>query len=163
MKTSIIDRRNAHPKPARGSAGDDRTCPSGAAALGPVFLDTGTNSAQVTFPVKTANMIAWIIICESGPQRLATEPAALTESPFLSLLMINLLLLFVGTVIYGIAALVIVVPILPQIAQSQLGIDPFHFGVVTCIDLVLGLLTPPVGPAYIAPVSSIVKRNTEGG
>lgn len=45
----------------------------------------------------------------------------------------------------GIAALIIVVPILMPIATGVFGIDPFHFGVVVCINLVLGLLTPPVG------------------
>lgn len=67
------------------------------------------------------------------------------------MLLVNLLLLFVGMVIDGIAALIIVVPILMPIATSVFGINPCHFGVVVCINLVLGLLTPPVGAGlYVA-------------
>jgi TRAP-type C4-dicarboxylate transport system permease large subunit len=45
----------------------------------------------------------------------------------------------------SLAALIIVVPLLLPVAQNNYGIDPFHFGVVVCINLVLGILTPPVG------------------
>jgi len=57
----------------------------------------------------------------------------------------------VGMIIDGIAALILVVPILLPIATQQFGISPYQFGVVVCLTLVLGLLTPPVGAGlYIA-------------
>jgi TRAP-type C4-dicarboxylate transport system permease large subunit len=61
------------------------------------------------------------------------------------MLLVNAALLLIGAFIDSIAALIIVVPILLPIAQSNYDIDPFHFGVVVCINLVLGILTPPVG------------------
>ncbi|MGB5853989.1 MAG: TRAP transporter large permease subunit, partial [Oceanisphaera sp.] len=71
--------------------------------------------------------------------------------PFVFLLMVIGILLLVGMVIDGIAALILVVPILLPIAQVQFGISPFQFGVVVCLTLVMGLLTPPVGAGlYIA-------------
>jgi len=51
----------------------------------------------------------------------------------------------IGMFIDSIAALIVVVPLLLPIAQGNYGIDPFHFGVVVCINLVMGILTPPVG------------------
>ncbi|MGX1101493.1 TRAP transporter large permease [Amorphus sp. MBR-141] len=105
------------------------------------------NSSTVLFLVAAANVFGWIIVYEKVPQTLAVQMQLLTENPFVFMLLLNVLLLLVGTVIDAIAALILVVPILLPIAQSSYGIDPFHFGVVVCLNLVIGLLTPPVGTA----------------
>ncbi len=110
-----------------------------------VLLRTGLNTSIVVFIVATANLFGWIIIYEQVPQGLAARLVAVTSDPFVFLLLVNLGLLFVGMILDGIAALILVVPILLPIAQENYGIDPFHFGVVVCLNLVLGLLTPPVG------------------
>ena len=110
-----------------------------------VLYDTAVNSAVVTFLIAAANVFGWVLIYEQVPQTVAHRIAGLTDDPFVFMLLVNLLLLFVGMVIDGIAALIIVVPILMPIAISVFGINPYHFGVVVCINLVLGLLTPPVG------------------
>ena len=110
-----------------------------------VLLRTAMNTSIVVFIVAAANLFGWIIIYEQVPQNLALQLVALTQSPLVFLLLVNLSLLFVGMILDGIAALILVVPILLPIAQQSYGIDPFHFGVVICINLVLGLLTPPVG------------------
>ena len=110
-----------------------------------VLLRTGLNTSIVVFIVATANLFGWIIIYEQVPQGLAARLVAITSDPFVFLLLVNLGLLFVGMILDGIAALILVVPILLPIAQENYGIDPFHFGVVVCLNLVLGLLTPPVG------------------
>lgn len=113
--------------------------------LGDMFVRMATNAAIVLFLVATANVFGWIIVFEQVPQHVAAWLQSLTADPLVYLLLINLLLLFVGMVIDGIAALIILVPILLPVAQQVYGIDPFHFGVVMCLNLVLGLLTPPVG------------------
>lgn len=110
-----------------------------------ILLRTGLNTAIVVFIIAAANLFGWIVIYEQIPQQLAAWLSALTDDPFVFLLLVNIALLFVGMILDGIAALILVVPILLPIAQSNYGIDPFHFGVVVCINLVLGLLTPPVG------------------
>lgn len=116
-----------------------------------VLYDTAVNSAVVTFLIAAANVFGWVLIYEQVPQAVARWAAGLTGDPFVFMLLVNLLLLFVGMVIDGIAALIIVVPILMPIATSVFGINPYHFGVVVCINLVLGLLTPPVGAGlYVA-------------
>ena len=110
-----------------------------------VLLRSGFNASIVVFIVAAAGVFGWVIVYERVPQELAARLAGLTSDPFVFLLLVNLGLLLVGMVIDGIAALILLVPILLPIAQQQYGIDPFHFGVVVCINLVLGLLTPPVG------------------
>ncbi|WP_435102467.1 TRAP transporter large permease [Arhodomonas sp. AD133] len=119
--------------------------------MGAMLLRVATNTAVVLVLVAAANVFGWIIVYEELPQTLTVYLQSLTQDPFLFMLLINVLLLAIGTVIDGIAALIILVPILLPVAQSTYGIDPFHFGVVICINLVLGLLTPPVGAAlYVA-------------
>lgn len=113
--------------------------------LGPVFVRTALSSGLVIFLVAAGGVFGWTITFERIPQRVAEWISGSTDSPFVFLLMVMALLLLIGMVLDGIAALILVVPILLPIAISQFGISPFHFGVVVSINLVLGLLTPPVG------------------
>jgi C4-dicarboxylate transporter DctM subunit len=68
----------------------------------------------------------------------------LTNSPIVFLMMVNLLLLAVGTFMEVNAAKVMLLPVLFPIAM-KLGIDPVHFGVVVTVNLCIGLVTPPIG------------------
>ena len=116
-----------------------------------VLYATSINSVIVIFMIAAANVFGWVLIYEQVPQTVARWTAGLTDDPFVFMLLVNLLLLFVGMIIDGIAALVIVVPILMPIAITVFDVDPYHFGVVVCINLILGLLTPPVGAGlYVA-------------
>lgn len=88
---------------------------------------------------------------------MATWMTSLTENPLVFLLIVNLFLLVVGMFMDGIAALIILVPIFTPIIANY-GIDPIHFGVIICINLTIGLLTPPVGTGlYIASSLGKVK------
>ena len=74
-----------------------------------------------------------------------------TDNPFLFLLMVNAILLVVGMLIDGIAAIILITPILLPIAMESYGIGPYQFGIIICLNLALGLLTPPIGVGlYIA-------------
>tara|TARA_R100001143_G_scaffold63285_2_gene69331 strand:+ start:1464 stop:2726 length:1263 start_codon:yes stop_codon:yes gene_type:complete len=106
---------------------------------------TALNSALVVFLVASAGVFGWTITFEKIPQMVAEWIGASTSSPFVFMLLVMAQLLIVGMLIEGIAALILVVPILLPIAVDQFGISPVHFGVVVCLNLVLGLLTPPVG------------------
>lgn len=110
-----------------------------------ILLTTAFNSTLVLFLIATANVFGWVIIFEEVPQRLTLWLTELSSDPFVFMLLVNASLLLIGAFIDSIAALIIVVPLLLPIAQTNYGIDPFHFGVVVCINLVLGILTPPVG------------------
>ncbi len=106
---------------------------------------TALTSAMVLFLIATANVFGWVIVFEKIPQLLAAWLTGLTSDPFVFLLLVNIAMLLVGMVLDGIAALILIVPLLLPVAISVYGISPFHFGVIVCINVVLGLLTPPVG------------------
>ena len=123
-----------------------------------LFLRTAQNASLVVFMVAAANVFGWVVIYEAIPQKLAALITSLTADPFVFLLIVMGVLLLVGMVIDGIAALILVTPILLPIATGDFGISPFQFGVVISINLALGLLTPPVGVGlYIAASMSDVK------
>ena len=110
-----------------------------------LLVRTALNAGLVIILIAAAGVFGWVITFERVPQMVAEWISGATSSPFVFLLLVMVMLLFVGMLIDGIAALILVVPILLPIATQQFGISPFHFGVVICINLVLGLLTPPVG------------------
>jgi len=125
------------------------------ARLGTLFARTARNASMVIFMIAAANVFGWVIIYEALPQKLAALITTITADPFTFLLIVNIALLVVGMLIDGIAALILVTPILLPIAMNNYNIDPFHFGVVMSLNLVLGLLTPPVGVGlYIASAMS---------
>ena len=119
--------------------------------MGEMLLRVAVNSAVVLALVAAAGVFGWVIVFEKIPQQLAVLLQQITADPFTFMLLVTALLLAVGTVIDGIAALTLLVPILLPVATQVYGINPYHFGVVICINLTLGLLTPPVGTAlYVA-------------
>jgi tripartite ATP-independent transporter DctM subunit len=121
------------------------------AMLPTVLKRTAVNAGLVIMLIAAAGVFGWVIVYERLPQMAAAWIAAMTTDPFLFLLLMIAVLLVVGMIIDGIAALILVVPILLPIATQQFGISPYQFGVVVCLTLVLGLLTPPVGAGlYIA-------------
>lgn len=106
---------------------------------------TARNTAIVLFLIAAAKAFGWVLVFNQVPQQVAEMMQTTTQSPLLFMLMVFALLIVVGMVLDGIAALIILVPILLPVAQQGYGIDPVAFGVVTCMTLTLGLLTPPVG------------------
>ncbi|MEJ5991422.1 TRAP transporter large permease [Ramlibacter sp. PS3R-8] len=119
--------------------------------IGGMLLRVALNSGVVLVLVAAAGVFGWVIVFEKVPQQLAVLLQQTTSDPFVFMLLVTALLLVIGTVIDGIAALILLVPILLPVATQVYGINPYHFGVVICINLTLGLLTPPVGTAlYVA-------------
>lgn len=121
------------------------------ATLFEMFKRTAMNASMIIFMIAAANVFGWVIIYEALPQKLAALITSITSDPFMFLLIVNVILLFVGMLIDGIAAVILIAPILLPIAMNNYDISPYQFGVVMCLNLVLGLLTPPVGVGlYIA-------------
>ncbi|MBQ6249656.1 MAG: TRAP transporter large permease subunit, partial [Oscillospiraceae bacterium] len=96
--------------------------------------------------VAMANILAYTMALAQLPQHIANFLISLTSSKFLLLIIINLFLLLVGMVMESFAAIIILVPVLLPVALS-LGLTPVHFGMIMCINLIVGLVTPPVGVA----------------
>jgi TRAP-type C4-dicarboxylate transport system permease large subunit len=109
-----------------------------------VCLDTVETTATVMFIVAAASIFGWMLTATGVTAQIAAWVLAVTKEPWLFLLMANLLMLFVGCFLEPTAAITILVPILLPIAR-QLGVDPVHFGLIMVLNLMIGLLHPPMG------------------
>ena len=109
-----------------------------------VCLDTVESTATVLFIVAAASIFGWMLTATGVTADIATWVLNFTKEPWLFLLLANLLMLFVGCFLETTAAITILVPILLPIS-TQLGIDPVHFGVVMVLNLMIGVLHPPMG------------------
>ena len=109
-----------------------------------VTLETGRMSAAILFIVSAASVFAYIITTERVAYHFSDLVFELTENKILILLLINLLLLIIGCFLDAIAAISILAPILMPIAVS-VGVDPTQFGIIMVLNLMIGLLTPPLG------------------
>jgi C4-dicarboxylate transporter DctM subunit len=119
-----------------------------------LFLKAISLSAAVLIIVSTASVFSWIIASLGAPQMLNTWIRGVTESPVVFLILVNLLLLLIGMFMESISAILIVLPVLMPIAVSY-GIDPVQFGVMTALNLSIGLITPPYGIClYVAAMVS---------
>lgn len=106
--------------------------------------DTVRASAAVLFIVGCAALFAWVLTIDRVPT-LATEYLlALSKNPLVLLMVVNVLLLGIGMIMESIAAILIVAPIITP-ALMAAGVDPVHLGVVVVLNLMIGLMTPPVG------------------
>lgn len=113
-----------------------------------MLVRTGIYSAIVLFLVAAAAVFSWILVFGKVPQATAAWVQTVAKDPVTFMLLTNLILLAIGTVIDGIPGLIMTVPILLPIATEVYGIDPRQFGVVVVVNLVLGLMSPPVGLSF---------------
>ncbi len=109
-----------------------------------VSADTVETTAAVLFIVAAASIFAWVLTQARITEMLTVGLLAISEDPIVLLLLMNLVLLVVGCFMETIAAITILVPVLLPVA-TKIGIDPVHFGIIMVLNLMIGLLTPPVG------------------
>lgn len=109
-----------------------------------IIVETVMATATVMLIICAASAFGFYMSWEQIPSKGAAWLVALTNSPWMLLLLINVLLLVVGMLMEGTAALILLAPILVP-AVVKLGIDPLHFGLVMVVNLTIGGATPPVG------------------
>jgi tripartite ATP-independent transporter DctM subunit len=109
-----------------------------------VMLDTVETTSVVMFIVAASSIFSWMLTAEGITADIAGWILGVTNEPWLFLLLANALMLFIGLFLEPVAAITILVPILLPVV-TQLGIDPIHFGLVMVLNLMIGLITPPVG------------------
>jgi TRAP-type C4-dicarboxylate transport system permease large subunit len=127
-----------------------------------ICLDTVETTATVLFIVAAASIFGWLLTSTGVTAAISTWVLSVTDEPWQFLLLANLLMLFVGCFLEPTAAITILVPILIPICQ-QLGIDLVHFGLVMVLNLMIGLLHPPMGMVLfvLARVANLsVERTT---
>ena len=109
-----------------------------------IFIQSGTTTAVLLLIIGMANIFAWVLTAEQIPTRIAQAMLSVTDNRYLILLFINVLLIFIGMFLEGGAAIIILAPTLLAVAKA-VGIIPLHFGLVMVLNIVVGLLTPPLG------------------
>jgi TRAP-type C4-dicarboxylate transport system permease large subunit len=107
-------------------------------------LDTIETTASVLFIVAAASIFSWLLTVTKVADLLTNAMLAITTSKWVFLILVNLLVLFIGCFIDTIAAITILIPILLPIAL-KFGVDPIHFGLIITLNLMIGLLHPPLG------------------
>ncbi|RZJ12290.1 MAG: TRAP transporter large permease [Acidovorax sp.] len=130
--------------------------------LAQATFETIETTASVLFIVTAASIFAWLLTTTQAAQALADWILSITSNKWVFLLLANLLILFVGCFIDTIAAITILVPILLPIVL-KLGIDPIQFGLIMTLNLMIGLLHPPLGMVLfvLARISKLsVERTT---
>lgn len=109
-----------------------------------VLWESAQQTAQVMFIIALAAPFGWVLVQQQIPNAVLTSLLSLSTDAWVILLVINIALLVLGMFIEGIAIMIIAYPVLlPVIAQ--IGVDPVHFGVILVLNIMIGLVTPPVG------------------
>jgi TRAP-type C4-dicarboxylate transport system permease large subunit len=109
-----------------------------------VSMDTIETTSIVLLIVAAASIFGWMLTVTRTTEMIGAWVLSFTTDPWMFLLLANLLMLFVGCFLEPTAAITILVPILLPIVK-QLGIDPVHFGLIMVLNLMIGLLHPPMG------------------
>ncbi|RWB00368.1 MAG: TRAP transporter large permease [Mesorhizobium sp.] len=129
------------------------------ATLAKASFDTIETTASVLFIVTAASIFAWLLTVSQAAQMFSIFITSLTENKWVFLILINILMLVVGCFLDTIAAITILVPILLPIIVLY-GIDPVHFGLIMTLNLMIGLLHPPLGMVLFV-LSRIAKLSVE--
>ncbi|MGE5617818.1 MAG: TRAP transporter large permease [Sphingomonadaceae bacterium] len=129
-----------------------------------ILVSSARLTGMVMLMVGMSSVFAWIVTAQRIPHAVTQVMLGLSQEPWVFLMMVNILVLFVGMFIDVTPAMITFAPILFPIAM-QLGIDPVHFGIVLVTNLGIGFITPPVGSClYVAsgiagiPIEDTVKR-----
>ena len=124
-----------------------------------ISMDTIETTATVLFIVAAASIFGWLLTVTRVTDAVAEWVLAFSSNPHVFLLLANLLLLFVGCFLEPTAAITLLVPILIPICM-KLGIDLVHFGLVMVLNLMIGLLHPPMGTVLFV-LSRVAKLSFE--
>ena len=127
--------------------------------LAKASFDTIETTASVLFIVTAASVFAWLLTVSQAAQLMSDAILGLTDNKWVFLLLVNLLVLVIGCFLDTIAAITIIVPILLPIAL-RFGIDPVHFGLIITLNLMIGLLHPPLGMVLFV-LSRVAKLSVE--
>jgi len=109
-----------------------------------ILLSSAVTTSVVLLLIGTSMAMSWVMAYENIPQSVAAGLMGISDNPVIIFLIINLILLFVGTFMDMTPAVLIFTPIFLPVA-IQLGYDPIHFGIIIVFNLCIGLCTPPVG------------------
>jgi len=128
-------------------------------ALPKILLESGITSAGILMIIGCAALFGWILAREAIPEKIGQLILSITDNKYFILLLINFFLLFLGTFMETLAAVILTLPMLLPII-TKINMDPVHFGIVMAVNLSVGLITPPLGICTFV-ASSIAKISLE--
>lgn len=117
-----------------------------------IVVETVSMTGIVLFLISVSSIMSWVLSYSKIPQIIAEGLLSVSDNPIIIMLLINLILLCVGTFMDMTPAILIFTPIFLPIAK-QIGFDPVHFGIIMTFNLCIGLCTPPVGSALFVGCS----------
>ena len=117
--------------------------------------ESGRQTAQVMLIIAMSAPFGWVLIQQQVPDAILKALMSLSGEPWVILLIVNAVLLILGMFLEAIAIMIIAYPILAPV-MAAIGVDPVHFGVIMVLNLMIGLVTPPVGLCLYV-VSGIAK------
>jgi tripartite ATP-independent transporter DctM subunit len=120
-----------------------------------ILWETIQSTVQVLFIVAAASIFGFLLVRQQVPMALVEGMMSLSATPWVILVVINVILLILGCFMEAIAIMLLTIPIFMPLV-TKVGVDPVHFGVLLTLNLMVGLLTPPVGMVLYA-VSSVSK------
>jgi tripartite ATP-independent transporter DctM subunit len=109
-----------------------------------IFLRTGVLAATILLVIGTATVFGGIVTLSGFPNKLAQFVFGITDNVYILLFVVNVLLLVVGMLLDASPAILILGPVLAP-TMVQLGVEPLHFAIIMCVNLTVGLATPPLG------------------
>ncbi len=109
-----------------------------------ILRNSGLLSGTLLLITAGASAFSWILASTGAPTQLASQVLAGTESPVAILALFNVIMLVAGAFLDSASAIIVLAPLMQPIA-AQVGVDAIHFGVITLVNLSIGMLTPPVG------------------
>ncbi|WP_282173923.1 TRAP transporter large permease [Cytobacillus firmus] len=109
-----------------------------------IFISSVITSSVILFIISCASIFGFLLTREQIPAQISEGMLGITSNAIMILIIINVILLIVGTFLETSAAIVIMAPILVPIASAA-GMDLVHFGVIMVVNLAIGMITPPVG------------------
>lgn len=120
------------------------------------IYETTSTSASIATIVAGVGLLSFILAREQAPQQIATFFLGIASGPISFLIAVNLMIFVLGCFIEALVILLVVVPILVPVAMG-FGVDPVHFGIIVVLNLMISILTPPMGMALfvVAKVGDI--------
>ena len=124
-----------------------------------VLFRAAMASGVIMLLVGAAVAFAWVVTISGAPGIMTRFVLSISDNPYILLFLINLLLLFIGMFLDAGPAILILGPILSPI-MAKLGIEPLHFAIVMCVNVTVGLATPPMG-LVLFTAASISREKAE--
>ena len=122
--------------------------------------ETIRSSSGILLIVAVAALFGWILSVEGVPQKLTALMLQISTNPYVLLFIVNILLLVVGMFLDSTTAILVIAPIIAKPLVAA-GVDPVHLGMVVVFNLMIGLLTPPMGLALflVAEIAKVTMKD----